>query len=188
MVENVLIRSAKLEDVDGILAIQENCLLKNKTIKSAEKDGFLVYPVRQDELNEIINSGEDFLFVAVGKEGIVGYALAHDLNNWRKIKSKWDKRIIVSPKTRDHLAQDRIIYFRHVARKLSFSSVGAELEDQVYLAVKNNGFKYVVGEILEHPISNEKSKEEHEKRGYKKIGQTNYLDGNFWGLYELELK
>jgi L-amino acid N-acyltransferase YncA len=184
MVEQIIIRPAEQKDIAEILKIQENLLLKNKTIKSALKEGFLVYALKEDELKEIINSGKDFLIVATENGLVIGYALAHDLNEWRKNKSKWDKRIIVSPKTRDHIYSDKIIYFRHIARKPDYVGVGKMLEEQIYSLAKNKGFKYVIAEILEQPISNDKSREIHEERGYLKIGQANYLDGNFWGLYE----
>lgn len=188
MVEDVIIRPGDLEDISGIMKVQDDLLLKNQTIKSAEKNGFLVYPIKEEELEDVINSSEHFLFVAIDGKEVVGYALAYPLDEWRNIKLKWNKRIIVSPKTRDHLDKDRVIYFRHIARKTNYPGIGALLEKEVYSSAKEKGYGFVVTEILEHPISNEISKKVHEEKGYLKIGQANYLDGNFWGLYELELK
>ena len=187
MVEEVIIRPAKIEDIPGILEIQNDFLLKNKSIKAAEKEGFLVYSIKEDELKNMISSGNLFLFVAVSNGKVIGYASACSLEDWRKSKVKWDKRIIVSPKIRDHLYTDRIIYLRHIARNLNYPGVGAQLEEKIYAIAKEKGFKFVVGEILELPLSNEKSRKIHEERGYVKIGQANYLDGNFWGIYEKEL-
>ncbi len=185
---DIIIRSVELEDIPGILEVQKDLLLKNKTIVSAKKEGFLVYPIKEEELEEIILSESVFLIVAEDKRDIVGYILAYDLEDWRKIKPKWDKRILVIPKVKDHLNKDKIIYFRHVARKFSYAGVGFKLEENIYLLAKNKGFKWAIGEILERPLINEESKKAHEERGYIKIGQADYLDGNFWGLYEKELK
>jgi L-amino acid N-acyltransferase YncA len=187
MVEDIIIRPAELEDIPGILEIQRGFLLKNKTIKSAERDGFLVYPLKEEEIEGIVLSESSFLFVAEDKGVVVGYALAYDLNNWRKFKSKWDKRVLVVTQIKNHLQKDKVLYFRHIVRKLNYSGVGEKLEEQVYSVAKSKGFQFVIAEILERPILNKKSKEAHEKRGYVKIGQADYMDGNFWGLYEKEL-
>ncbi len=188
MVEDIVIRPADVEDISGIMKVQNDLLLKNQTIKSAEKNGFLVYPIKEEEFEDVINSSEHFLFVTIVKKEIVGYALAYPLEEWRNIKFKWNKRIIVSPKTRDHLDNDKVIYFRHLARKSDYSAVRARLEEEVYSFAKSKGYLFVIAEILEHPLSDENSKKLHEENGYVKIGQTNYLDGNFLGLYEKELK
>lgn len=187
MVDEIIIRSAELKDIPGILDVQKDLLLKNKTLKSAEKEGFLVYPLKEEELKDVINSKKYFLVVVEDGEKVVGYALAYDLNDWRRKKLRWDKHAIVLPKVRTHLLTDKILYLRHVARKSEYSGVGEKLEEKIYSLAKDSGFKYVVAEILEMPILNKKSKEAHEKRGFTKIGQTDCFDGNFWGLYEKEL-
>lgn len=188
MVKDIVIRQAEYSDIPGILKVQNDFLLKNQTIKSAEKNGFLVYPVKEEELEDVINSSEHFLFVAIDDGEVAGYILAYPLEEWRNIKMKWNKRIIVSPKTRDHLDNDKIIYLRHIARNINYPGIGARLEAEVYTSAKEKAYRFIVAEILELPISNETSKKVHEERGYIKIGQANYLDGNFWGLYERELK
>src|SRR3989344_4724025 len=84
--EDIVIRPAKARDIKGILAVQKALLLKNKSQTNVGKEGFLVYPVEEEELRRMINREQNFLFVAEGARGIVGYALACDLEEWRKNK------------------------------------------------------------------------------------------------------
>ena len=187
MSEDIIIRSAELEDIPGILDVQSSFLLKNKTVKAAERDGFLVYPIKEEELEGLILSKNSFLLVAEDKGVVVGYILVYDLNNWRKLRPKWDKRVLVTTQIRNHLQKDKVLYFRHIVKKLNYSRVGEKLEEQIYSVAKSKGFQFIIAEVLERPIQNKKSKEEYGSRGYIKIGQADYLDGNFWGLYEKEL-
>lgn len=188
MSEDVIIRSAEQKDILEILEVQKDSLLKNKTIRSAEKDGFIIYSISEDELRGLISSNCCFLIVAVHQDKVVGYALAYDLNVWRKIKTKWDKRSLVTNSVKNHLIMDKVLYFRHIVRDNSFKGVGARLEEEIYSIAKKKGFEYVIAEILESPLKNKKSIEIHEKRGYAKIGYLDYLDGYFWRLYEKKLE
>jgi len=187
MGEEVIIRSAEQKDISGILEVQKGQLLKNKSLRSAEKEGFLVYPLSEDELKNLISSEDVFSIVAEFGGKIVGYALAYDLKKWREVKPKFDKRILVTSSVKNHLIDDRVIYFRHVARFDNFSGVGKSLEEEIYSLARKRGLGFVIAEILESPLKNRKSLEVHKKRGFVKIGHVDYLDGNFWGLYEKKL-
>jgi hypothetical protein len=79
MVKDIVIRPAELEDIPSILDIQSSCLLKNKPIKLAEKEGFLVYPIKDFEVEEIVFSKNPFFIVAEDNGNIVGYALAYEI-------------------------------------------------------------------------------------------------------------
>ena len=186
--EEVVIRPAKIEDIPGILSVQKKLLLGNKKGNDIRKKGFLVYSVREEELKKIISQRQNFLLVAEGKEGIVGYALAYDLEDWRKNKPGWDKEVKTDSDAKNHLLKDRILYFRHIARTKQYLGIGKRLEEQIYALAESQGYQDVVGEILENPVLNEKSKEIHEQRGYRRIGQVAYSDGTLWGLYEKQLK
>jgi len=185
--ENVAIRPAKEEDIKGILKVQEELLIKNKTQNEVGKNGFLVYSLKEEELKNMISLKQNFLLVAESVREIVGYALAYDLNVWRKNKPQWDEEITADTSIKNHLSKNKIIYFRHIARKSQNPGVGIKLEEKIYEMAKHKGYQFVIGEILERPILNEKSKTVHEQRGYKRIGQVDYPDGKVWGLYEKKL-
>lgn len=180
----LIICKARQEDINGILTIQKEFLLGNKKSTKIQKKGFLVYPISKEELKKSINNPKNIILVAKGKEGIVGYALTYDLNKWKKNKSKWATGVTTSIEIKMHLSKDRILYFRHIARKEEYPGLGHKLEEKIYTLAKNQGYQSVIGEILEKPISNEKSKQIHEKRNFRKIGEVDYRDGNLWGLYE----
>jgi len=182
----IIIRKAVVEDITGVLDLQNQFLLRNAKEKGIEKRGFLVYPVTSKELEKIISNNLNILVVAIYEEKIVGYGLAYDWKEWKKIKKEMS--IKASDSVKKHLSKDKILYFRHIARKIEFPGVGELIENKVYDIGKKKGYNAVVGEILEKPILNEKSKEVHEKRGFKKIGQVDYKDKNLWGLYEKELE
>ena len=55
--EDIVIRPAKARDIKGILAVQKALLLKNKSQTNVGKEGFLVYPVEEEELRRMILSG-----------------------------------------------------------------------------------------------------------------------------------
>jgi hypothetical protein len=184
----VIIRPAKYEDIKGILAVQKELLLGDRRGTDVQKRGFLVYSLNEIQLKNVISNNQNFLLVAEGKEGIVGYALASDLDEWRKNKPHWDEEVTAGTEIKKHLFKDRVLYFRHIARRDDFSGVGGKLEEEVYALAKNQGYQSVVGEVLERPVPNERSKQVHEKRGFRKIGEVDYRDGNVWGLYEKELK
>lgn len=185
--EEIIIRPAKTSDIKDILEIQKDLLLRDKKRNSMGKKGFLVYPVNEEELKGIIKKGQNFFLVAEGKEGIIGYALTYDLEDWRKNTPRWDKKVRADDTIKNHLLNDKIIYFRHIARKPNYSGIGKRLEEQIYTLAKTQGYKDIIGEILEKPVLNVKSKEIHEQRGYRKIGKVEYSDGNIWGLYEKRL-
>jgi len=187
MVADTIVCCAEIKDIPDILEMQNSFLLKNKTIRAAEKDGFVVYPIYENELRELISSNYCFLVVARSNERVVGYALAYDLNTWKKIKKKWDKHSFLPIFVKEHLSADRVLYFRQIVRDNNFKGVGNRLEEEVYSVARSKGFKFVVAEILESPLLNKKSKEVHEEEGYVKIGCADYFDGNFWGLYEKKL-
>jgi L-amino acid N-acyltransferase YncA len=182
--EQAIIRNAKKEDIKEILKIQNELLLSNRE-RDLKKDGFLVYPITSKEITNLIESNLNIIIVAVYENKVIGYGLTYDFNEWIKLKK--EIRIETGSLIKHHLLNDRVLYFRHIARKDKFYGLGKQIEEEVYKKAKNKNYKFVVGEILEKPILNEKSKEVHIKRGFVKIGQITYGDGKIWGLYEKKL-
>jgi hypothetical protein len=182
---NIEIRPAKEEDIPSILFIQDSFLLSNDD--DLEKRGFLVYPITEFELKEIINNKNNLLLVALNEKEIIGYALLYDLDEWKRVKPSWNRQILIDDKIKDTLFKNRTLYFRHIARKEGYPSVGKQLEEKAYGLARNIGYKFVIGEILEKPYSNELSKKVHEARGYKRIGEVKYPDGKLWVIYKKEL-
>lgn len=186
--QEVTIRHASEQDIPGILAVQKNFLLRRNEDKSVERRGFLVYPLKAEELRGIIKKDSIGLFVAVSSGKVVGYALSYDLEEWKKHKPHWYSEINVEPDVKAHLAHEKVLYFRHIARNEDFPTAGSKLEEQTYRFARERGFEAVVAEISERPYSNEISKRVHEGRGFKRIGKIEYEDGYTWGLYEKDLK
>jgi len=185
------IRPARKEDIQGILAVQKDLLLESKANlekRLLEKEGFLVYPVGEKELKQLIDNPSNILLVARSQGNIVGYALAYDLSSWRQSKKDWDLEFHAESTTKKHLSENKVLYFRHIARKKGFSGIGEKLEENVYAIARSQGYKTVVGEILEQPIQNTASITIHKTRDYGRIGQITHKDGMIWGVYEKNLQ
>jgi L-amino acid N-acyltransferase YncA len=183
---NIEIRPAEEGDISGILSIQNSFLLSNND-ETLENRGFLVYPITQGGLKEVILNKNDLLLVALNEKEIIGYALLYGLDEWKKFKPSWNRQILIDNQIKEVLSKNKTLYFRHIARKEGYPSLGKQLEEKAYVLARNTGYKFVIGEILEKPYSNKISKKVHEARGYKRIGEVKYPDGKLWGIYKKDL-
>ena len=175
---NLKVRTAVLQDIKSVVKIQKILALNRDNKDEYSKKGFLVYKAEAGELKKIINNKQVIFLVAENAKGVIGYALAYDLDLWKVNKQKWEKQI----KLIETLPK-KILYFRHVARLEGFNGAGNLLEKEIEERSKKLGYKFILGEILERPIPNLKSKEVHESRGFTKIGTIDYQDGLLWAVY-----
>lgn len=161
----VQIRSAKEKDASEILFIQDSLILSNN--REAEEHGFLVYPISKSELKKLIRDKNNIVLVAEENKKIRGYALAYDLNEWKKIKHEWESAVKLTSAN----LESKVLYFRHIARLKGSEGVGKKLEEAVYTLAKKRNYEIVIGEILEKPIANKVSLAKHLERGYKKLAK-----------------
>jgi hypothetical protein len=184
----IRIRHAEEKDIPEILSIQNELLIDNKQNKeNPGKEGFLVYPLDKSHLKSIILNKSNIMLIALKDKQTVGYALAYDLKDWKKLKSNWEAQIKINQSTRKEINSKRVIYFRHIARRKEFKGIGWELEKKMFDILKQRNYQLILAEILESPYTNTISKEIHKQRGFEKIGEVDYKDGKLWGLYKKDI-
>ena len=85
--ENSHVRIANINDVVGVLAVQDGLLFSKEREVS---QGFLWYPLKEEELKEIIAHPENHVLIVSEIGGkINGYFLAYNLEEWENHKSGW---------------------------------------------------------------------------------------------------
>ena len=205
------IEEAEIENVPGIFSVlNENLLpmelldkekgglyLKNtgKKIEDFSEKGFLVNSFSEEELKDVLLDREkNITLIAKENNEIVGYALAYNLEKWRKCKPDWEKRVELNDeKEKQMFEKKNILYFRHIATKQSSKnkSVGAMLEYKMFSVAIQKGYKEIIGEALEHPIENKASINFNKKIGFKKMGKVKEIKNEnelIWGLYKKNLE
>jgi len=183
MPEEIKIALAKLEDIEGILAIHDEVFLPNRKKDELEEKGFLLSPINAEELKTAIQDTDNFIVLVAKKENkIIGHVLAYDLNMWRKLKPKWDEKI--EPRDNyDQILKLKVIHLRHIARKDTAKGAGHQLLEYLLQTAKAKGYDMVIAEILEKPHDNKISKKLFQNRmKFKKVG-TIYKDKTVDGLY-----
>lgn len=73
MTENIQFETAKMSDIDGVLALQELYLVANLS-EEEKASGFVTTPFTIEQLTEVIN--ENNLFIAKDKNKIIAYIFA----------------------------------------------------------------------------------------------------------------
>lgn len=184
---NTEINVASVDDIQGITLVQkENLLLPTKKIseKELEKRGFLIHEVSTKELEKLILDRENGL-VLVAKEGdeIKGYVLAYDLKLWKKLKPKWEETVKVSENTKQILDEEKILYLRHIARKMKAEGTGSKLMKTLINEARLRKYHSVIAEILEKPITNRVSVDFHKQFGFEEIGRVEENKNLVWNLF-----
>lgn len=184
---NTEINVASVDDIQGITLVQkENLLLPTKKIseKELEKRGFLIHEVSTKELEKLILDRENGL-VLVAKEGdeIKGYVLAYDLKLWKNLKPKWEETVKVSENTKQILDEEKILYLRHIARKMKAEGTGSKLMRTLINEAGLRKYHSVIAEILEKPITNRVSVDFHKQFGFEEIGRVEENKNLVWNLF-----
>jgi predicted GNAT superfamily acetyltransferase len=191
---------ASSNDIQGILSVQKGNLLleiapdvfsllkqgskiNEDVVKEIGSRGFLIHALTEEELQRLISDRENIILLVTKENNEVdGYVLGYDINAWKKFKPEWEETVRVSEDIAELLGKEKILYLRHIARKGSAKGKGSKLMEMLINEAKSKGYKYIICEILEKPITNRASIEFHERWGFKKIGQVE--EGHLmWGLF-----
>jgi predicted GNAT superfamily acetyltransferase len=188
---------ASSNDIQGILSVQEENLLSkiapdllsdqgsqiDEDVEKIGSRGFLIHALTEEELQRLICDRENIILLVTRENNEVdGYVLAYDINAWKTFKPEWEKIVKVPEDIAEFLGKEKILYLRHIARKGSAKGKGSKLMERLIKEAQSRGYKYIICEILEAPITNRASIEFHQKWGFKKVGQVieNRLT---WGLF-----
>jgi len=95
MAINIETTLASLDDIPGILEVQKMNLISLEKNSPEELEklcafGFLIHALKEDELAGLVNDKVDnIIFVARNGLDICGYALAYNLEKWKKLNPEW---------------------------------------------------------------------------------------------------
>jgi len=181
-------------DIDGVLSLLQESLLPNE-ISDSEREklmtkGFIVYPVDKNDLSEAIIDEENHISLVAhdNKNNVLGYVLAYDLNTWRKHKVEWEDRIDAPDEIKSLLADNKVLYFRHIVAKTGQNGIGVKLEYELFKEAKRKKFEYIIGEILKSPVPNDISLRFHEGLEFRQTGTIQYDDNTLWTLVLKDLR
>ncbi len=180
---------ATKDDIDDILRIQETLLIANRSgDTSLSETGFLVNRASREDLEKAIeNQGQAFLIVVRNELGkTVGYCLAYDMKYFLAQNPDW---LSDTGLDQNLIAQQRIIYGKHVASDRSMPFTGRSLIESLLKFAELQGYTMFLGEICEAPVSNTRSIEKHagDEIGLQRIGEYTGRNDFHWGVYAKKL-
>jgi len=180
---------ASLDDIPGILEVQRVNLISLEQNRAEElerlgKRGFLIHALGEGELAGMVNDKNDnIIFVARDNADVCGYALAYNLEKWKKLNPEWRNTIEIFKNVVCEFNKNRILYLRHIARKPGFDRCGSKLMKVLASAAREKAYEAIVAEILQKPVANKASTEFHEYHGFSVIGSEKEGENMVWGLF-----
>lgn len=167
-----LIKKAEAKDIPGIIFILEQNLIshqKVQNIKNLEQTGFLINGFSSDDAKSAIKDEDNFIFlVSTENDDVIGYAIGCNIKILKPIFQ--EELSSISSEIRDMIASKKILYLRHIAKKINKNNVGKGLLQHLSEYSKHVSYKYIICVIAEKPIQNKASKKFHEKNGFICIG------------------
>lgn len=167
------IRRLEPGDIPAILQIQEEQDIRKKDTTRAEKEGFLVSLMNENEIKNFLKANDREIHVYDEGRGVEAYLAVYLVSSWidehpEFLKVKLDKRY------ERILTSDRLIYVRHIAKRIGASGLSVlELESQKYCEFAQGGYNQIIGEIaIKTPLNipNNPSLRFHQRLGFKQIG------------------
>ena len=188
------IHDASHRDVGDILAIQSQKIVVPEALERGtciEQDGFLVYPVSDQDLRQLIaNPAEHIIKVAQGGGIIAGYIISYDMRQWQMLRPDWLARARIEANHVAFFQAKKMLYGRHIAidDHTTIGSVGRDLLNATLQEGKNRGYDYFVVEVMRRPILNQRSIRFVESEGFALIGSIGDRCHRDWLLYGIDLK
>lgn len=187
--EEIRIDFASVNDIKEILSIQEEnlFLLIDRNKEELKEKGFLFHEITENELyNLILKKEKTLVLVARKNNKIVGYALAFDFKLLQETNPYYLEKVKILKKFKkieDSLVKEKILYFRHIARRIGQKGVGKELIKFLIDKAKERNYFAIIAEIMEKPIRNEISFGFFQKFGFEKIGEVKEGENLIWSLF-----
>ena len=180
-----VVEKAGISDIAGVIEVQNSFFVTAEQLyenPSFSEQGFLMYKTSVEELEKVINSPLDHIFL-VAKDGdkIIGYILCYSLDKWKEEKPYWEGSVVLDKDVPNQILEKKTLYLRQVAVLKGNPGLGADLEKTMLECAKDDGYEVAIGDILHSPVENTKSMKIHSRRGFKKIGFVK--DGDLvWNL------
>jgi GNAT superfamily N-acetyltransferase len=187
-----IIQGASIENTEAILDIQsQKIIIPEEEVENieAQQNGFLVYPILDDELKEVIKDRENNIVKIAKAEGnTIGYIISYDIRKWIATHPDWFSRFSPSNESKTLSQNEKILYGRHIAvdEKYMKTGVSKALLNSTLQEAVSHGYRYFVVEILKEPIENKRSINFVESMGFESIGELK--DGDrIWSVYLKDL-
>lgn len=169
------VRLAINDDIENILTICNNLLIKNRTKESREtleKYGFLIAGDNKEKWQETINDNKNCLTLVMQKEQeIIGYITGFDIS-----MSHSKLQEIISQLLGLENLERKIFYYKQIAKKTNHNNVGKPLVLEMIKEISKRKYSFVVCQIIHKPFKNCASIAFHEKLGFKLVAITNDED------------
>src|SRR3989344_231715 len=172
------VRVATIADAKAIEEICSENLVQNRQ-DLAEKEGFLVTKVTESDAQKMIGDLHHLCLAAESEGEIVGYLTACRLDKSGADTLSQVSILEISKK----LPQEKIIFYKHIAKKVGYNGVGSALLETLIKTAKEKNFKTIICRIIHQPIKNLASIAFHQKFGFRLEGERERSDGYVAGLY-----
>jgi GNAT superfamily N-acetyltransferase len=192
IVPRPIIEDASVEDIENILTIQSQKIIipeEEMAKPGVEESGFLVYPITNEELGEVVIDKENYIVkVAKENERTIGYIISYDMAEWEATHPNWFSRFKTTADYKELLKKRKVLYGRHIAvdENISTPGVGKDLLDFTLQEAVNRGYEYYVVEVLKEPIVNKRSANFVQKTGFALVGQLED-DKRIWSVFLKDL-
>ncbi len=184
------VENAAQADIDAISSIQSERLIipeTNLDKSKTEEGGFLVYPISNEELEELIRDGMSHMVkVAKLENKTVGYIISYDMKAWEAIHPDWFSRLQATTEEKTLLKNQPVLYGRHIAvdqHVNTSSKIGQKLLNATLEEAMQRGYVFYVVEVLKEPIANKRSANFVDKAGFRLIGETKDEKSRVWSVF-----
>lgn len=179
------------EDLEGILRVQSQKIIRPEDQDDMRKmelaeSGFLIYSTSFEELKAVLENREACILKVVKNEnGVAGYMLSYDMEEWKKTHPDWFSLLESTEEGKNLLQKSRVLYGRHIAVDESAlgSDAGKVLVDSTLHEARDRGYEYFVVEALKSPITNKRSTYFVEKMGFVPAGSIADCNGRVWAVF-----
>jgi hypothetical protein len=159
------VKIAKIEDIPGIISVLQQNLIAHKNlleIDILEQKGFLINAFTDEDAKTAILDKDNFIFlISSENDDVIGYAVGC---NVKKLNQNFQKELAeISLEIHSIISSKKLLYLRHIAKKLDIKHVGKGLLQELINQAKHGGYEYIICTIAEKPIQNKASKAFHEK-------------------------
>lgn len=167
---------ATLEDVPGILQVLKENLLSHKENtpkEELETNGFIVFGFTKEELETFVLDPN--YVVLVLKEGIntIGYIMGYP---YYYEHANYTYKEAPTLEIQNILNSQKILYYRHLAKKKDKQGVGSILLKTLEEQMKQQDYQYLLCHVALAPLQNKASIAFHHKMGYQQVAVNLYED------------
>jgi ubiquinone/menaquinone biosynthesis C-methylase UbiE len=186
---------ANEDDIQEIINIEEDTklekLLQTENKESIEKSGFLIHPLKEEDLRELIKNKKDAKVIVYRKNGkAIGYVIGCRREFWKKLKPEWLGKLKPLDNFDEKYLSDNCVHIMLAISKDAVRGVGAKLSLEIIRQYSKMNPQILIGKILKEPYQNIASKEMHTRMGFQEVAELEEFSNGqryLWSLFMKEL-